>query len=70
MVSVNAIESAYTTAKGKGFVVAFNSTGNKEKKSDLITLIKQDGNEKVFMTLNTVRTFMNDIGIHSFTVAG
>ena len=70
MVNLNAISAAYTTKRGNGFVIAFASTSTSEAKDVVIKLVTQKGNEKTFATLTSVHTFMNDVGIKSFTVAG
>jgi len=72
MVSLDAIKSAYTVSVDGKHKVTFSSNEHSRESygNKCLVLITQKGDVKEFKTLDAVRNFMSDVGIHSFTVCG
>ena len=72
MVSVGAINSAYTVSVKDRHKVTFSSNKPDDKflGNKCLILVTQKGEVKEFKTLDAVRNFMADVGILSFTVCG
>ena len=64
MVTVNSIESVIVIYSNDGYVITFSARGS----ASGIKLVTQKGNIKSFKTLDSVRGFLCDVGILSFTV--
>tara|TARA_R110002051_G_scaffold321685_1_gene410036 strand:- start:1091 stop:1324 length:234 start_codon:yes stop_codon:yes gene_type:complete len=66
MVLSDSISAAYTVSNDNGHKVTFSAKGDVAG----LVLVTQKGAIKEFKTLDAVRSFMQSVGIKSFSVCG